>query len=115
MPNEQATYSQQGYVISANGNSGDLFVGDAVALDFDVDVTAIDAAATLTLFVERKGADGLYYPIYSPTAVTTVPTIISQSIGAGLQTAADFGDLVRIRWTITTNKNATCNISLMRK
>jgi hypothetical protein len=116
MPNEQATYSlAPSTVISANGNSGDLFVGDATELDFDVNITALDAAATFTLFVERKGEDGVYYPIYSPTAVVAAPAVISQAIGPGLEDARDFGHLVRIRWTITALKTVTLSMSLMRK
>ncbi|SRR5258708_4876601 len=112
--NEQNKYSAASAVYSANGYTADLFVGDVTELAFDADVTAIDVGCTLNLYVERKGADGNYYPIFSSAAITAVG-LVSQSIGEGLSDNASFGNLVRIRWTVTASKTATMSISLLGK
>src|SRR5260370_36975249 len=112
--NEQNKYSAQSAVYIANGYTADIFVGDVTELAFDVNVTAIDAGCTLNLYVERKGADGNYYPIFTSAAVTA-PGLVSQSIGEGLSDNASFGNLVRIRWTVTVSKTAAMEPSLMGK
>lgn len=87
--------------IAANGNSADLNTYDADSLDFHMNITvAAGGIGTLQMLLEVKGLDGIYYQIYDSTALGVTAT--SKSIGAGLELAKTFGDLVRLRWVIAS-------------
>lgn len=103
-----------GTVLSTNDHSIDLYVGTLSELLIGVDVTAIDAATTLKVFVETKMPDGNYFAVWTSADITATG-LTSESIGAGLQTATSFGDQVRVRWTITASKTATLSLTLIGK
>lgn len=86
---------------TANGDSGDLAVGPFSELAVDVDVTGNQGTApTLTIVLNRKGADGAYYPIWTPSAITATSAQLSTSIGAGCSIAQSVGSTVKLTWTI---------------
>lgn len=61
-----------------------------------VNLTALTTSATF--FFETLGADGVWYALYSPTALTAAGTVI-QAIGLGLTTSVAFNSVCRLRWT----------------
>ena len=86
---------------TASGSTGDLAVGRLTMLADDVNVTAASGSSPSCAFVlERKGADGIYYPLAAPAALSAAGQI-SLSVGEGLTTAAALGSTVRLRWAIT--------------
>lgn len=87
---------------TANGNSGDLTVGSYVELAVDINVTAKQGTTpTIEFFIDRKGADGIYYNIYDSTLINnTAPTTKSDSIGTGLNVNKSFAGTIQFRWTI---------------
>lgn len=102
------TYTAAGTVLNASstaytasGQTADLAVGAYAGLAVDVNVTAVTGTSPSCAFVlERKGADGVYYAIASPAAVTA-PRQVSLSVGTLLSTPAALGSVVRLRWVIT--------------
>jgi hypothetical protein len=102
---------EPGTVITQAGSSNDIFTGDLDRINIDVNVTAI--SGSLTVILNRKGADGVYYPVYTTAAITTTGKT-SQSLGGGHQTNADFSNLVQVAWTISAG-TATISLSLMGK
>jgi hypothetical protein len=100
----------------ASGNSADLAVGGYAELTVDVNVTSLSGTSpTLQMFVDRKGADGVYYPIWQ-SATITAATAVSTTIGAGMSIAQGFGSLVRLRWVIGgTGPNVTFSGSMIGK
>lgn len=85
---------------TASGNSGPLQTGPLYTLAVDVNVTATSGTSpTLTLFLDRLGADGNWYPIWSPTAVTAAG-VVSTSVGPGCATAEVPTNNIRLRWVL---------------
>ncbi len=77
----------------------DLPVGGLRALAVDIDVTALAGVGpSLSVRLERKGTDGVYYPVWTGAAVTAVGKQ-SVSLGAGL-TPLVLGDRVRLVTTV---------------
>ena len=101
---------------TANGNSADLVVGSYAELTIDVNVTGVSGTSpTLQVFVDRKGADGVYYPIWQCVTITAA-TMVSTTIGAGMSIAQGFGSLVRLRWIIGgTSASVTFSGSIIGK
>ena len=101
---------------TASGSTADLAVGRLAALGVDVNVTAVSGSSPSISFVlERKGSDGIYYPLASPAALTAAGQI-SLSVGRGLTTAAALGTAVRLRWVITgTTPSFTFSASIVGK
>ncbi len=86
--------------VNTAGGSEALAVGQLTQLAVDVNVTAASGTSpTLTLFLERQGADGVWYAVWSPTAVTAAG-VVSTSVGAGLATAALPVPVMRFRWAL---------------
>lgn len=86
---------------TATGNSGDLSVSSLTRLAVDFNVSAVSGTVpSCTFSVERKGSDGIYYPVFTSSAVTAAG-VVSASIGSGLTTAAAFGSTIRLKWAIT--------------
>ena len=70
---------------------------------------------TITFFLERQGADGNWYPIWSPTAITTTG-ITSTSVGPGCATDAVVTENIRLRWTVSgTTPSFTTSISIIAR
>lgn len=101
---------------TANGNSADLPVGTFDQLAVDVNVTAVSGTTpSMTLSVQRKGADGVYYPLWTSAAITAVG-VTSTDIGPGLTVAKSIAGLVRLVWTITgTTPSFTFSASIIAK
>ncbi len=102
---------------TTSGNSADLAVGQFIELTVDTNITAVAGTnPTLQMFVDRKGADGIYYPIWQSITCTSAPTQLSTSIGAGMSIAQGFGSVVRLRWVIGgTNASWTFSCSMIGK
>ncbi len=85
---------------TASGNSGQVQTGPLYTLAVDVNVTAASGTSpTLALFVDRLGADGNWYPIWSPTALTAAGQL-STSIGPGCAVAEVPTNNIRLRWVL---------------
>ena len=69
-------------------------------LALDITVTAVSGTSpTLTVFLERQGADGQWYPVYNPAAITAVG-VTSTDIGAGLTVTKLPVNPMRLRFEI---------------
>lgn len=113
----QTVLNQASAAQTAGGNSADLTVGQYRELAVDINISAVSGTSpSATFFVDRKGADGIYYNIYSSGAKTTTGTV-STSIGAGgAATNSAFGNVIRFRWTITgTTPSFTFSASIIGK
>lgn len=85
---------------TVSGNSGSVSCPQVDRLAVDVSVTAVSGTSpTLTLFLERQGLDGIWYAIWSPTAITAAG-VASTSVGHGLATAQSITGTIRLRWVI---------------
>ena len=72
---------------TVNGNSADLAVGQFTELTIDCNITAVAGInPTLQFFLDRKGADAVYYPIWQSVTFTTTGQV-STSVGAGMTIA----------------------------
>lgn len=101
---------------TVNGNTADLSVGQYTELTVDCNITAVAGTnPTLQFFLDRKGADNIYYPIWQ-SIVVVAPTQISTSVGAGMSIAQGFGSTVRLRWVIGgTTASFTFSSSILGK
>jgi hypothetical protein len=86
-------------------NSPDLPVGQYHELSVDLTLTSFTGGASpsINVLTKRKGADGVYYTVDTPTAITAAGPI-SRSIGGGLgisSTFTGFGDVVQVSVVIT--------------
>lgn len=98
----------------ASGNSGDLAVSQYTEMAVDCNVTAFGGGGdTVQFFVDRKGVDGIYYPVWT-SVVIAVAQAVSTSIGAGMSIAQSLGTVVRLRWVIV-GVSATFSASLIAK
>lgn len=77
----------------------------ATSLGVDINVTAFTGGASpsLTVFVDRLGPDGVFYPIWSPAAIAATGKT-SANISPTNPTAAqnaELGPSCQFRWTFT--------------
>ena len=114
--NASDVYVLASTVETANSNSGNLTVGQFTELAVDVNVSAVSGTSpTLNLYVDRLGADGIWYTIYTAAQVTAVATV-STTIGNGAVTASGFGNTVRLRWVLGgTTPSFTFSASIIGK
>lgn|SRR5262245_16556537 len=97
----QTVFTQSSQLITTNGDSGSLTVGNFVELAVDVNITSNQGTSpTIQFFVERLGTDGIWYPIYQSSTISSASTQVSASVGAGLSTTQSFGGTVRFRRAI---------------
>jgi hypothetical protein len=91
-----------GTVVSASGDSGSLDVGPNTVLAVDLNVTNVGGTGTptMTLFLERLGADQVWYPVWSPSGITA-NGITSTTVGPGCSTNAIVTSTIRLRWVLT--------------
>ncbi len=106
-------FVQQSETVTASGNSPALEVGPLTTLACDINCTAVAGAGTVTFFVERQGADGNWYPIWSPAAISGAG-VTSTSIGPGCATAAVLTGTLRCRWTIG-GTSVTYSVSIVAR
>lgn len=84
----------------ANGNTPPFNTGGMSELLVDINVTSVRGVTpSMAFFLDRLGADGLWYPAYSPTALTA-PGVISTTFGPGMATNQGFSAQSRLRWTV---------------
>lgn len=102
--------------IATTATSADLDVGKYKELAIDVNVSAITGTTpTYTLSVNRKGADGVYYPIYTGAAIT-VAGKVTISLGVGASTNVAFGNTIQVVETIGgTTPSVTRSVSVIGK
>jgi len=100
---------------NANGNSADLNVAAFRELAVDVNVTSLTGVApTVAFFIDRKGADGIYYQIWNSNTLSAVGPF-SDSIGPGSNTFHSLGAIIRFRWALTGGGTVTFSASLIAK
>lgn len=102
--------------IAVTTTSADLTVGPYKELAIDVNISAITGTTpSYTLSVNRKGADGVYYPIYTGTALTAVGKI-TVSLGVGAETNKAFGNTIQVVETVAgTTPSVTRSVSIIGK
>jgi hypothetical protein len=103
--------------ISTSADSGPLNVQNYQELAVDINATAkTGTSPTIQFLVDRLGADGVWYNVWTSSVVSTVTTTISQSIGAGLTLASSFGGTVRFKWVLGgTTPTWTYSVSIIGK
>jgi hypothetical protein len=103
---------------TASGSTGsDLQLGPFTELAIDISVTArTGTSPTLQFFLDRKGADGVSYNVWSSSPITVAAIQVSASIGAGLASPQSFGSLGIFRWVLGgTSPNFTFSYSIIGK
>ena len=101
-------------VLTASGVSAPIAINSVEYLAVDVSVTAVSGTTpSMLLYIERQGADGNWYPIWTSSAITAVG-LTSTSIGSGMTIPAALGSTIRLRWAITgTTPSFTLTASLV--
>jgi len=101
---------------TAGATNGPYVVGPYTELAVDVNITAkTGTTPTIQFFIDRVGADGIAYNIWSSSVVSnTAPTQVSASIGSGFSTNQSFGANIQFRWVIggsaTPGYTLSCSI-----
>jgi hypothetical protein len=108
--------NQASAVQSANGNTVSLSVGQDHTLFIGINLTALGGTSpTAQFFVDTLGADGVWYQIWASATMSGAGQVTT-SIGPGLATTADFGDTIRLRWSLGgTSPTATFSASIKGK
>lgn len=99
--------------VTTSGSTNPLQINAFGALAVDVAVTALSGTSpSIAFFLERQGADGNWYAIWAPTALTAVGTA-STSVGPSCSTAEVLTNTLRLRWVLSgTNPSFTFSISI---
>lgn len=85
---------------TTSGELDCLPLGELTTLAVDVNVTAVSGTTpTLDVFLERQGADGVWYQVWHPTQIIAVGQA-STSVGPGAATPAVLTSKLRLRWAI---------------
>jgi len=102
--------------ITVTTTSADLTTGAYKELAIDINISAITGTTpSYTLGINRKGADGVYYPIYTGTAQTAVGKV-SISLGIGASTNTAFGSTIQVVETVAgTTPSVTRSVSIIGK
>ena len=96
-------------VTQPSGNSGDIDVSKLHEISIDITITLI--TTNVQFFWERKGADGVYYPLWQTNVLTSLSSSpVSTSVGPGLAFNQSLGLTGRFRWVATGNTSFTPNI-----
>lgn len=94
-----------------------LPVGDFTELAVDLNVTAVAGTTpSIQIKIDRLGADGVWYNIYTGTAVMAAGTQ-SVNIGVGASTNVAFGANIRVTEVIagTAGQSVTRSLSIIGK
>lgn len=83
-----------------SGSSGDLSVSALREVGIDITTTAT-SGGTIQFFWERKGLDGIYYPLWQSAVLSAAANTLSTSVGPGLAFAQSLGLIGRLRWVIS--------------
>lgn len=102
--------------ITANTISANLSVGNYKELAIDVNISAITGTSpTYQLMVDRLGADGVWYNIYTGTSITAIG-VISINVGVGASTNVSFGSTIRVNEIVGgTTPSVTRSMSIIGK
>jgi hypothetical protein len=102
--------------IASTSTGSDLRVDPYRELTIDVDISVVSGTSpTYVISIERKGADGIYYPIWTSASQTVVGKV-STTIGKGAETNKGFGDIVRVVETLGgTTPSFTRSVSIKGK
>ncbi len=102
--------------ITSGTTGGNISVGIYKELAVDVNVSALTGTTpSYQIIIDRQGADGVWYPIYTGIAITAIG-VQSVSIGVGASTNVSFGSTIRVRELVTgTTPNVTRSVSLVGK
>lgn len=117
----QTVYTQASQLITSStspANSGSLTVGNFVELALDINITSNQGSSpTIQYFIDRLGVDGVWYPTYQSSTISSASAQVSASVGAGLSTTQSFGGTIRFRWTIggSSTPGFTYSVSLQAK
>ena len=96
-----AVYSLASTATTSSSNSGDLAVGAYTEISIDINTTAQTGTnPTIQFTYSRKGADGLYYPLWQSAVLTAAANTISTSIGAGMAYNQSLGATGQLKWVI---------------
>jgi hypothetical protein len=76
---------------------------DILAIDFTV------VSGTITFFVDREGADGLWYSILTSGALGA-GGVFSATLAGQNSASQEFGVTVRLRWTVSSAAVASASI-----
>ena len=94
-------------VLNQSGNqtgftSSDLYVDTFCELAIDFNLTSITGGTspTVNVITKRKGADGVYYTIDTPTALTAAGSL-SRSLGRGCAQNVSFGEVIQVSVVVT--------------
>lgn len=99
---------------TATGNSGSLNTSGVARLEIDINVTAATGTSpSLTPSYQQQGADGVWYTVWTGTAITAAGSQRT-SIGPGLANQAVVTSAGRLVWTITgTTPSFTFSASII--
>ena len=94
-------------------NSGDFTTGPYTEISIDITTTAqAGTSPTIQYFYERKGADGVYYPLWNSSVLTLAVNTLSTSIGAGMAYSQSLGITGRLRWVVGGSSTPTFTHSI---
>lgn len=112
----EEVYKRASASATEDGDSGELSVGHLSEIAVDIDITAVTGTTpTADFTVQRKGADGVWYTIYSFAQQNAVGKI-SRSIGPGCETGASLGDVIKLAWDLGgTSPDFTFSASIKGK
>lgn len=101
---------------TVGGSSASLPSGELSRAAVDVQVTAVGGVGpSLRVFVDRMGSDGVWYPVWTPAAMSAVGSL-STTIGQGMTVGQSLAAQVRFRWEISgTTPSFTFSASMVGK
>ena len=99
--------SSRTVILNTSGNQSglagsDLYVDTYSVLAVDLNLTSLTGGTspTVNVVTKRKGADGIYYTIDTPTALTAAGAI-SRSIGVGAAQNVWPGEVIQVSVVVT--------------
>ena len=114
----QAIFTQLSTLITSSSNTSPLSIGSYAELAIDINLTSKQGTSpTVQFFIDRLGADSVFYPIWQSAVQSTTPAQVSTSIGAGLAISQSFGGTIQFRWSIggSSTPGYTYSVSLIGK
>ncbi len=101
---------------TVGGVSEGLAAADLSGAAVDVQVTAVEGVGpSLRVFLDRLGSDGVWYPVWSPSAMSS-PGTLSTTVGQGMVVGQSLASAVRFRFEISgTGASFTFSASLIGK
>ena len=98
---------------TVTGQSPDIASQGIDGVAVDINVTAMSGTSpTLTASIQRKGADGVWYTIWTGTAIAANGSQ-SVTIGAGCEVNKALPNMLRLVWTLGgTTHNITFSASV---